>query len=168
MKKTTEIAQFRELAQLLYRRLGMLQRDEICCSGVTVPQCYAMQILRAEGELAQGELAGRLGIDPSSATRAVDILERDGHVERVRSNDGDRRRVMLRLTETGEALTDQLMRTGDEIFAGFLETFTPGERRELARLLGKLAEAIGGGDCCAVPGAGETTTTRARTTRRKS
>jgi DNA-binding MarR family transcriptional regulator len=169
MKKTTDIALFREIAQLLYRRLGMLQRDEICCAGVTVPQCYAMQILRAEGELAQGELAGRLGIDPSSATRAVDVLERNGHVTRVRSGDGDRRKVMLRLTASGEALTDQLIQTGDELFAGFLSKFTPGERRDLVRLLGKLADAIGGGgDCCTPPGAGERPTSRAGATRRKS
>jgi DNA-binding MarR family transcriptional regulator len=168
MKKTTEIARFREIAQLLYRRLGMLQRDEICCAGVTVPQCYAMQILRAAGELAQGELAGRLGIDPSSATRAMDILERNGHVERTRPDDGDRRKVMLRLTSSGEALTDQLMTTGDDLFAGYLSKFTPGERRDLMRLLGKLADAIGGGGCCAVPEAGDRSTTRAEDSRRKS
>ena len=169
VKKTTDIAHFREIAQLLYRRLGMLQRDEICCSGVTVPQCYALQVLRAEGELAQGELAGRLGIDPSSATRAVDILERNGHVERVRPDEGDRRRVNLRLTPSGEVLTDQLMTTGDELFAGFLSKFTPGERRELVRLLGKLADAIGGGsDCCSLPVAGERSTSRAEDSRRKS
>ncbi|MFA6956358.1 MAG: MarR family winged helix-turn-helix transcriptional regulator [Thermoanaerobaculia bacterium] len=169
MKKTTEIARFREIAQLLYRRLGVLQRDEICCAGVTVPQCYAMQILRAEGELAQGDLAGRLGIDPSSATRAVDILERNGHVERARTGDGDRRKVMLRLTPSGEVLTDQLMKTGDDLFAGVLSKFTPGERRDLARLLGKLADAFGGGsDCCAVPDAGEQPTARAAQSRRKS
>ncbi len=168
MTKTSEIARFREIAQLLYRRLGMLQRDEICCAGVTVPQCYAMQILRGEGELAQGELAGRLGIDPSSATRAVDILVRNGNVERVRTEDGDRRKVMLRLTASGETLTDQLMQTGDDLFAGYLSKFTPGERRELVRLLGKLADAIGGGACCAIPEAGERPTPRAGASRRKS
>ncbi len=168
MTKTSDIARFREIAQLLYRRLGMLQRDEICCAGVTVPQCYAMQILRTESELAQGELAGRLGIDPSSATRAVDILVRNGHVERVRTEDGDRRKVMLRLTQAGEALTDQLMKTGDDLFAGFLSKFSQGERRELVRLLGKLADAIGGGACCAVVDAGDPPTSRAIASRRKS
>jgi DNA-binding MarR family transcriptional regulator len=167
MKNETEIARFREIAQLLYRRLGMLQRDEICCAGVTVPQCYAMQILRAEAELAQGELAGRLGIDPSSATRAVDILVRNGHVERVRTEAGDRRRVLLRLTPAGETLTDVLIKTGDDLFAGFLSKFSSGERRELMRLLGKLADAIGGGACCAVAAAGGPTSARAETPRRK-
>lgn len=168
MKKTTEIARFREIAQLLYRRLGMLQRDEICCAGVTVPQCYAMQILHAEGELAQGELAGRLGIDPSSATRAVDVLERNGHVERIRPDEGDRRKVMLRLTPSGAALTDQLMKTGDDLFAGYLTKFTPGERRDLVRLLRKLADAIGGESCCSFPDAGDRSTTDADASRRKS
>jgi len=168
MNKTSDIARFREIAQLLYRRLGMLQRDEICCSGVTVPQCYAMQILRGEGELAQGELAGRLGIDPSSATRAVDILVRNGNVERVRTEDGDRRKVMLRLSPAGEALTDKLMKTGDDLFAGFLSQFSRGERRELVRLLGKLADAIGGDACCVVPGEGDLPTPRANSSRRKS
>ena len=82
--------------QDLYRRLGFMQRDRICCEGVTVPQCYALQILRREGDMVPGELAERLGIDASSATRAIDVLVRNGYVERIRPETGDRRRVIVR------------------------------------------------------------------------
>ena len=75
---------------------------------------------------------------------------------------------MLRLTPAGVTLTDQLMKTGDDLFAGYLSKFSQGERRELVRLLGKLADAIGGDACCAVSDAGEQPTPRASSSRRKS
>lgn len=146
-----DVARFRETVQALYRRLGFLQRDQICCAEVTVPQCYAMQILRREGELVQGDLAERLGIDPSSATRAIDVLVRNGHVERIRPEAGDRRRVILRLTRSGEELTDRLIRAGDAFFERVLGTFPARKRGEVLRTLAELADAIDASEGCCDP-----------------
>ncbi len=150
-KSSADIQQFREIVQALYRRLGFLQRDEICCEGVTVSQCYALQVLRREGELLPGELAERLGIDPSSATRALDVLVRNGYVERRRPESGDRRRVLLRLTKSGEALTDRLMGAGDAFFERVLATFSAKERAEVVRVMGRLADALGATEGCCDP-----------------
>jgi DNA-binding MarR family transcriptional regulator len=145
------IARFRETVQAIYRRLGFLQRDQICCEGVTVSQCYAMQILQREGELLPGELAERLGIDASSATRAVDVLVRNGHVERIRPETGDRRRVILRLTKQGDVLTDSLIAAGDAFFDRVLTVFSVKERVEVVRALERLAEAIATTEGCCDP-----------------
>ncbi len=148
----TQMEQFRDFVQTLYRRLGFLQRDQICCAGVTVPQCYALQILHREGELTSGELADRLGLDPSSATRAVDVLVRRKLVERVRPDDaGDRRRVHLRLTTAGIALTEQLVVAGDHFFGSVLAQFSATERRDLIKLLGKLSSVLGATVGCCDP-----------------
>lgn len=136
-----ETARFRDFVQTFHRRLGFLQRDEICCANVTVPQCYALQILR-DGEITPGELADRLGLDPSSATRAADVLVRRGLIERTRPNEGDRRRVLLRLTKNGEALTQSLLEAGDQFYGAVLAHFSQRDRAEMFRLLEQLAAAL--------------------------
>lgn len=147
----TEIEQFRDFVQTLYRRLGFLQRDEICCANVTVPQCYALQILLREGDIGSGDLADRLGLDPSSATRSVDVLVRRKLVERVRPDSGDRRRVVLRLTRAGRKLTEELLEAGDRFYGGVLKRFSADERRDLLRLIGRLADALDATSSCCDP-----------------
>jgi DNA-binding MarR family transcriptional regulator len=164
---TTDTVRFREMAQTLYQRLGMLQREQVCCGDVTVQQCYALQILRSEGEMLPGALAERLGIDPSSATRAIDVLVRDGRVERVRPESGDRRTVILRLTKEGGRLAEQLSGAGDEFFASLLSGFSATERRELLRLLEKLTGAMSEyGACCGVSVASTPAVQEVKTRRR--
>jgi len=150
-KDTLDIPRFRETVQTIYRSLGFLQRDKICCEGVTVSQCYAMQILRNEGDLLPGELAERLGIDASSATRAVDVLVRNGYVERIRPEQGDRRRVILRLTREGEELTDRLVESGDAFFERVLSVFPASDRANVIATLERLADAIGMTEGCCDP-----------------
>ena len=137
-----DVSRFRDFVQTLYRRLGFLQRDVICCANVTVPQCYALQILLSEREMTPGDLADRLGLDPSSATRAADVLVKRGLIERSRPEEGDRRRVLLRLTREGTKLTEVLLAAGDQFYGGVLAQFSKKDRKELFRLLEKLAGAL--------------------------
>ena len=140
MDQTTE---FRTLMLTLYRRLGAMQRDEICCEGVTVSQCYTLQILLDDGEMTAGELAEALGNDASSVTRAIDVLVRNGSVERVRPEAGDRRRVILRLTKSGRALARKLLACGDQLFEKTLQQFSAAERPVVFRALRTLLDALG-------------------------
>ncbi len=133
---------FRELMLALYQRLGALQRDEICCEGVTVSQCYTLQVLHDRGEMLAGELAQSLGLDASTVTRAIDVLVRNGSVERARPDQGDRRRVMLRLTRRGRGLAKKLRTCGDELFQDVLARFSLRERPVVFRVLRALHEAL--------------------------
>lgn len=150
-KVKADVPRFRETVQTIYRRLGFLQRDQICCADVTVAQCYAMQVLQRERELLPGELAERLGIDPSSATRAIDVLVRNGYVERNRPETGDRRRVIVRLTDRGEALTDRLTNTADAFFERILAAFPKKDRNQVIDTLERLAEAMNVTEGCCDP-----------------
>ena len=140
MDQTTE---FRNLMLTLYRRLGAMQRDEICCEGVTVSQCYTLQILLDDGEMTAGELAEALGNDASSVTRAIDVLVRNGSVERVRPEAGDRRRVILRLTKGGRALARKLLACGDQLFEKTLQQVPAAQRPVVFRALRSLLDALG-------------------------
>ena len=146
----SDVSRTRELIFSLYRRFGELQRDEICCQDVTVPQCYTLQLLGREGEMAAGELAEGLGIDASTVTRGIDVLERRGSIERFRPEKGDRRRVLLRLTKAGRQLTETLNRQAGEAFERLLAQFSSKERTELIRALENLASVLDhlGGAAC--------------------
>jgi DNA-binding MarR family transcriptional regulator len=70
---------------------------------VTVTQHRVLVLLAARGDLTIGDLAVGLGVNPSSATRYCDRLQRLGLVERTPSVE-DRRVVRVALTPSGAAL----------------------------------------------------------------
>jgi DNA-binding MarR family transcriptional regulator len=70
---------------------------------VTVAQHRVLVLLAARGDLTIGELAVGVGVNPSSATRYCDRLQRLGLVERTPSAE-DRRVVRVALTPSGAAL----------------------------------------------------------------
>lgn len=80
--------------------------------GLTAQQHYVLVILRAapEGEMTVGQLADALMLRPHSVSGLVDRLEAQELVVRTRS-EGDRRSVVLRLTDRATALMASLSAT---------------------------------------------------------
>lgn len=93
------------------------------------------------GALRVGDIATRLGLTNAGATRMLDKLESAGLARRYREPGADQRQVYTELTDSGARALSE----ADEVYlARVRETIarlTPGERAELARLLG----AIGSG-----------------------
>jgi long-chain acyl-CoA synthetase len=79
---------------------------------LTLPQYRVLGIL-AEGSAAASGLAGRLAVRPSSVTAIIDGLLARGLVDR-KHEEGDRRRIALRLTEEGARIVAEADRTVDE------------------------------------------------------
>ncbi|HEX5622441.1 MAG TPA: MarR family transcriptional regulator [Solirubrobacteraceae bacterium] len=108
---------------------------------LTLPQYHLLEALREDSELPVGELADRAGVAPPTATRMLDCLARDGFVER-RHSESDRRSVLVRLTDRGEAAVanahDVIEAWRREVF----ERLQPEEREPAARLLARLAEVL--------------------------
>ena len=96
---------------------------------------------RADEPLAVGEVAVQAGVAPPTATRMLDSLERDGYVVRERQA-GDRRLVHVRITDEGRrAVKAKRARSGakrEEVFS----SLPPAERKQAARVLSRLAEAM--------------------------
>ena len=79
-------------------------RDQKCGPGeLTQGQIRALFTIDVKGEATAGELARAAELSPASVSTMLDHLERDGIVERRRS-DHDRRVVVVTLTESGRAL----------------------------------------------------------------
>lgn len=74
---------------------------------VTMPQLRVLVLAGMEPQSVT-TVAEDLGVHPSNATRTCDRLVRAGLLDR-RAAEGDRRRVVLTLTEAGARLVDQVM-----------------------------------------------------------
>lgn len=108
---------------------------------------YAILLMLAQSEAAAmrpSDLADQIGLSRSATTRLVDRLESDGLVER-RACGSDRRGTFVLLTPRGEEVFKGAgrvhLRGIDEHVGSHL---TGDELAQLAALLGKLADSVGG------------------------
>lgn len=91
----------------------------------------------ANGEVAVGDVARRLGIDPSQASRRVARAVDAGAVRRSPSQH-DARRAVLELTDTGRALAAEVHAHRRATIADATTGWSPADRTALADLLARL------------------------------
>lgn len=108
---------------------------------ITVPQLDIISCLGRTGGLPLSELAERLLVSGGNVTGIIDRLEKNGYVYRAR-DDGDRRVVRALLTEKGHVLYKAFLPRYTEIVADINKGLTPQERKDLQRLLKKLARSV--------------------------
>ena len=87
------------------------------------------------------ELAARLRVEPSTATRAVQRLEHDGLAERFTSPQ-DGRVVLVRITDEGRRRHDAVAERRSIAMMHILSEFDPQERAQLADLMDRLIASI--------------------------
>jgi DNA-binding MarR family transcriptional regulator len=89
-----------------------------------------------------GDVARRLGLDQSGASRMVAAAAAAGYVERSRAT-ADGRRSVLRLTPAGRALIDSSRRWQRDTFAELTATWEEKDRAQFAGYLQRLAAEVG-------------------------
>ena len=124
------------------RSFGLLERDQVCCGTVTMPQCVTLQALLA-GAVEVTALAREVGNSPSAMTRLVDGLHQRGWVERLR-DDEDRRRVRVALTEAGRAEADRLRALTDRGLAVIFDGIPMEKQPQVLESIALLRAAIEG------------------------
>lgn len=138
---THELAPF-EMTPHQWRALNTLARHGDACTphaGRGTTTALRPAVTSPEGVLRLKALAEQLRIAPRSATEVVDQLEAKGLVERT-PDPHDRRAVLVRLTDAGQELRAGVQRARREQANEYFARLDAGERSELARLLGVLAE----------------------------
>lgn len=100
------------------------------------------------GGISQKELAGLVGVDGSSLVRVLDILEREGLVER-RRDEADGRARLIHLTARGkrrvEAIRRELAQAEEEILQGLSDEEITGMMDCLDRIDDRMT-ALAAGD----------------------
>jgi DNA-binding MarR family transcriptional regulator len=110
---------------------------------LSASQFHLLEPLSASGDpLAVCALADAAGVAAPTATRMLDGLVKRGLAERMRPEQGDRRRVEVTLTAAGRELVEakrgRIACAREEVF----QRLSPSERKAAARLLHSLAAAI--------------------------
>ncbi|MBI2906854.1 MAG: MarR family transcriptional regulator [Chloroflexi bacterium] len=99
-------------------------------------------VLSGQSEpLAMGELSEALDVPMSTATRLVDWLVESGYAERL-PDARDRRVVRVGLTKMGLEFYQSMEEFVRQHVQRILGGFTPEEREDLIRLLGKLMKVM--------------------------
>jgi DNA-binding MarR family transcriptional regulator len=133
-----ENTRFAALSQLL-RTAGALDRaaaDVLADLGLTAGAFFALLELSAAGPigLAPSELARRLAVARRTATLYVDILTKQGWVERT-PHPEDRRMVLASLTEAGEMLVNELAAAYKRRLADLIRDLSTGQSERLRQML---------------------------------
>lgn len=129
---------WRELGTILAsRRLHASLHPELG-SKLTPSKVRALALIAESGGLRIGELADRVGVDDTTATRMVDRLEELGVAER-QGAEGDRRATLVGLTDKGKELTAGVAAQRQLFFCDVLEALEPDEREQLVHLTAKAA-----------------------------
>ncbi|WHT22493.1 MarR family winged helix-turn-helix transcriptional regulator [Crossiella sp. CA-258035] len=92
-------------------------------------------------EPSVGEIAHRLGLDHSGASRLVRDATAAGYLARVES-EVDRRRTVPRLTESGRELLTGALDWQRQAFAELTADWAEPDRRRFAEYLRRLAEQV--------------------------
>ena len=118
------------IAQLLkeaHRATARALQARIAAHGVSIGQWYFLRALWEEEGLTQRELSNRVGMMEPTTVTALNGMERQGLVRRVR-NEHDRRKMNVFLTDRGHDLRDILAPTAVEIDELAFEGFSAVER----------------------------------------
>jgi DNA-binding MarR family transcriptional regulator len=108
----------------------------------TIAQYRSLVVLASRGPQRLVDLAGALGVAPSTAGRMCDRLTRKGLIRRHRAR-ADRRAVLVSITPAGREVVDQATARRRALIAEILTALPPDRQRDIAVALRTFAEAAG-------------------------
>lgn len=144
-----------EVFSELMRCCQLRDREEICCHGISVSQCYTLDLLEREGAMAMGALAGRLQLEISTMTRVVDSLVADKLVGRV-PDEHDRRVRRVKISAKGRTLVSRIRAELIAEHEAVLRSVAPASRDEVIDALTRLLEGFEARRCCSTKSASGT------------
>lgn len=133
------IANFRDTMVAL-RCIGS---ERLVKLGVSMTQVHVLSMLQRHGDVPMSRLADLIDVSLSNATGLIDRMEERGYVERVRVP-GDRRVVIVRMTDPGRRLMDDMEALRENTFRQVLDRLAPEQLAGIAQATADLRDAIDG------------------------
>ena len=109
--------------------------------GLTPTDAWLVEALGEQGPMRVTALAAWQGVDKSTVTPQVRRLERAGLVDRSR-DPADGRASRLTLSARGEAVREQVRRSGADVIKEQMATWSEEDRRTFATLLSRFAAGL--------------------------
>lgn len=136
--ETLSLAAFVDrISQLTPQLCRAMMRQETTCISrgqITVPQIWALEMIRDRGQCAQQELLNALQLKASTGTVFVDRMCRQGLVRRSR-NPANRREVLLQITRKAAKLLDEARGQRKTAFRLLFKPLPASQRASYLRLL---------------------------------
>lgn len=131
----------RELLRILVRNLGVLEKSDAGCCGVTISQCHAIVEIGRAGEISLNELAEILTLDKSTMSRTINKLVEDNLVIRE-THAKDRRYITIKLTEEGTNIFKTIEGNMGSYYDSVFMTIAEEKREQVLDSLTLLIEAV--------------------------
>ena len=126
------------------RRWRKLANDKIRPTGQTMARWETLFLVAfSDHALTQSELAKEISIEGPTLVRMLDVLAKEGLIERKQS-EIDRRVTTNAITPAGRAAIDQIMGVTNALRAEILEGIDPVELETTLKVLGQIIERIDG------------------------
>ncbi len=126
-------------ARLAARRLTQFLTDHMKASALSVAQFGLMAQIAAASDDLLGALAERSGLDPSTLSRNLQVLEREGLVE-MAVDEADSRRRSVWLTEEGARRLEAALVDWRKAHAELAALIDVGAVQRIAKATERLAE----------------------------
>lgn len=106
-----------------------------------IGQMDTLDLLVQQPEWRMGDLAEALRVDPSTATRAVQRLEKFGLAQRCTGSE-DKRVVMVSASQSGRARHAEAAVRREELLQHIMSAYDPVEFEQLASLMERFVESL--------------------------
>lgn len=144
-EKGSEI--LRELIRIVVRHLGILEKNDATCCGVSLAQCHAIVEIGRNDKVSLGDLANTLGLDKSTMSRTTNNLVDSELVNRDLDQE-NRRYVNIQLTEKGQTVFKTIEESMSEYYEGIFNMIPEEKRVQVLESLIILKEAVEKNKCC--------------------
>ncbi len=141
------VAWWNELERLS-RALDQVGPDEVCCEGLTVRQCGMLRMLIAAEGARISDLALAVWLSPSAMTRALERLEAEGMVERVRGATQDGRAATVAVTAKGRRVRRRIDALMLERTRAIIHAIPSKSRAQVLECIRIFNHALQTGPCC--------------------
>lgn len=135
LRPTTE--RLADILTTLQRCFILTLSKELARGNVSFPQYCLLGFLAQQEYLTMTEIAQRMGHTTAAATGLVDRLEKLGHAQRVHGQD-DRRKIMVKVTETGAALVAEVRNDMVETLLKIMQKLEPSEQKAWLQIYEKV------------------------------
>lgn len=137
----------RELIRILVRDLGVLEKSDASCCGVSIAQCHAIVEIGRKGKISLVDLANMLGLDKSTMSRTINNLVESELVHRDLDME-NRRYVNIQLTKKGISVFRNIEETMEEYYMSIFNSIPEGKRNQVLESLEILKVAVESNKCC--------------------
>lgn len=131
----------RELLRILVRNLGILEKSDASCCGVTIAQCHAIVEIGRIKKISLIELADLLGLDKSTMSRTINNLVEAGLVKRDIDAE-NRRYITIQLTDQGTEVFVSIENSMYRYYSDIFKSIPEDKRNQVLDSLEVLVNSI--------------------------